>query len=67
MCCVKFFDSDNELDDQLGGSLQDGSDNCFGQKRREGDDMTELQFDVPGIGCGGCYVGSVGMPGDTCP
>ena len=29
--------------------------------------MTELQFEVSGIGCGGCYVGGAGKPGDAFP
>ena len=29
--------------------------------------MTELQFEVSGVGCGGCYGGSVGKTGDACP
>ena len=29
--------------------------------------MTELQFEVSGVGCGGSYVGGVGKPGDACP
>ena len=25
--------------------------------------MTELQFEVSGVGCGGCYIGGIGKPG----
>ena len=37
------------------------------KKRREGNDVTELQFEVSGVGCGGCYIGGIGKPGDACP
>ena len=29
--------------------------------------MTELQFDVSGVGCGGCYIGGIGKPSDAFP
>ena len=67
MCCIKCSDGGNKLYNQLGRSLQDGSDNCFGLKWWEGDDVTELQFDVPGVSFGGFYVGGVDKPGDVFP
>ena len=51
----------------LAGDFEMEAITVLAKNWQEGDDVTELHFEVSDVGCGGCYIGGIGKPGDACP